>query len=112
MVKLLFETANQTVPLECQLDSGSTCNIMSLDDYRWVMQERSNNLDISNARLENFGGVILKPIVNINQKPLLSAKTIEDLNLVTNHDAVYHLANSSCSRAESIIENMRMYLKA
>ncbi|UYV81298.1 K02A2.6-like [Cordylochernes scorpioides] len=123
MVKLLFETANQTVPLECQLDSGSTCNIMSLDDYRWVMQERSNNLDISNARLENFGGVILKPvgqkyldcyfkekkynllfqIVNINQKPLLSAKTIEDLNLVTKHDAVYHLANSSCSRAESII---------
>ncbi|UYV66468.1 K02A2.6-like [Cordylochernes scorpioides] len=95
--------ANQTVPLECQLDSGSTCNIMSLDDYRWVMQERSNNLDISNARLENFGGVILKPIVNINQKPLLSAKTIEDLNLVTKHDAVYHLANSSCSRAESII---------
>ncbi|UYV73826.1 K02A2.6-like, partial [Cordylochernes scorpioides] len=104
MVKLLFETANQTVPLECQLDSGSTCNIMSLDDYRWVMQERSNNLDISNARLENFGGVILKPvgqkyldcyfkekknnllfqIVNINQKPLLSAKTIEDLNLVNN----------------------------
>ncbi|UYV72155.1 K02A2.6-like [Cordylochernes scorpioides] len=96
---------------------------MSLDDYRWVMQERSNNLDISNARLENFGGVILKPvgqkyldcyfkekkynllfqIVNINQKPLLSAKTIEDLNLVTKHDAVYHLANSSCSRAESII---------
>ncbi|UYV78904.1 K02A2.6-like [Cordylochernes scorpioides] len=103
MVKLLFETANQTVPLECQLDSGSTCNIMSLDDYRWVMQERSNNLDISIARLENFGGVILKPIVNINQKPLLSAKTIEDLNLVTKHDAVYHLANSSCSRAESII---------
>ncbi|UYV82346.1 K02A2.6-like, partial [Cordylochernes scorpioides] len=123
MVKLLFETANQTVPLECQLDSGSTCNIMSLDEYRWVMQERSNNLDISNARLENFGGVILKPvgqkyldcyfkekkynllcqIVNINQKPLLSAKTIEDLNLVTKHDAVYHLANSSCSRAESII---------
>ncbi|UYV78388.1 K02A2.6-like [Cordylochernes scorpioides] len=95
--------ANQTVPLECQLDSGSTCNIMSLDDYRWVMQERSNNLDISNARLENFGGVILKPIVDINQKPLLSAKTIEDLNLVTKHDAVYHLANSSCSRAESII---------
>ncbi|UYV83482.1 K02A2.6-like [Cordylochernes scorpioides] len=115
--------ANQTVPLECQLDSGSTCNIMSLDDYRWVMQERSNNLYISNARLENFGGVILKPvgqkyldcyfkekkynllfqIVNINQKPLLSAKTIEDLNLVTKHDAVYHLANSSCSRAESII---------
>ncbi|UYV72884.1 K02A2.6-like [Cordylochernes scorpioides] len=95
--------ANQTVPLECQLDSGSTCNIMILDDYRWVMQERSNNLDISNARLENFGGVILKPIVNINQKPLLSAKTIEDLNLVTKHDAVYHLANSSCSRAESII---------
>ncbi|UYV80074.1 K02A2.6-like [Cordylochernes scorpioides] len=42
-------------------------------------------------------------IVNINQKPLLSAKTIEDLNLVTKHDAVYHLANSSCSRAESII---------
>ncbi|UYV65688.1 K02A2.6-like [Cordylochernes scorpioides] len=115
--------ANQTVPLECQLDSGSTCNIMSLDDYRWVMQERSNNLDISNARLENFGGVILKPvgqkyidcyfkenkynllfqIVNINLKPLLSAKTIEYLNLVTKHDAVYHLANSSCSRAESII---------
>ncbi|UYV81904.1 K02A2.6-like [Cordylochernes scorpioides] len=115
--------ANQTVPLECQLDSGSTCNIMSLDDYRWVMQERSNNLDVSNARLENLGGVILKPvvqkyldcyfeekkynllfqIVNINQKPLLSAKTIEDLNLVTKHDAVYHLANSSCSRAESII---------
>ncbi|UYV81622.1 K02A2.6-like [Cordylochernes scorpioides] len=114
---------NQTVPLEFQLDSGSTCNIMSLDDYRWVMQERSNNLDISNARLENFGGVILKPvgqkyldcyfkekkynllflIVNINQKPLLSAKTIEDLNLVTKHDAVYHLANSSCSRAESTI---------
>ncbi|UYV83335.1 K02A2.6-like [Cordylochernes scorpioides] len=52
MVKLLFETANQTVSLQCQLDSGSTCNIMSLDDYRWVMQERSNNLDISNARLE------------------------------------------------------------
>ncbi|UYV70963.1 K02A2.6-like [Cordylochernes scorpioides] len=42
-------------------------------------------------------------IVNINQKPLLSAKTIEDLNLVKKHDAVYHLANSSCSRAESII---------
>ncbi|UYV74328.1 K02A2.6-like [Cordylochernes scorpioides] len=130
--KTKTDEPNQTVPLECQLDSGSTCNIMSLDDYRWVMQERSNNLDISNARLENFGGVILKPvgqkyldcyvkekkynllfqIVNINQKPLLSAKTIEDLNLVTNHDAVYHLANSSCSRAESIIENMRMYLKA
>ncbi|UYV72194.1 K02A2.6-like [Cordylochernes scorpioides] len=26
--------ANQTLPLECQLDSGSTCNIMSQDDYR------------------------------------------------------------------------------
>ncbi|UYV75530.1 K02A2.6-like [Cordylochernes scorpioides] len=104
MVKLLFETANQTVPLECQLDSRSTCNIMSLDDYRWVMQERSNNLDISNARLENL-------IVNINQKPLLSAKTIEDLNLVTKHDAVYHLANSSCSRAESIINKYKDVFK-
>ncbi|UYV64879.1 K02A2.6-like, partial [Cordylochernes scorpioides] len=129
--KKSFLKTNQTVPLECQLDSGFTCNIMSLDDYRWGMQERSNNLDISNARLENIGylhittigGVILKPvgqkyldcyfkekkynllfqIVNINQKPLLSTKTIEDLNLVTKHDSVYHLENSSCSRAESII---------
>ncbi|UYV67439.1 K02A2.6-like [Cordylochernes scorpioides] len=132
IVKLLFETANQTVPLECQLDSGSTCNIISLENYRWVMQERSNNLEISNARLENFGGVILKPvgqkyldcyfkekkynllfqIVNINQKPLLSAKTIEDLNLVTKHDAVYHLANSSCSQQNQLSINMMMYSKA
>ncbi|UYV65499.1 K02A2.6-like, partial [Cordylochernes scorpioides] len=48
---------------------------------------------------------------HINQKPLLSTKTIEDLNLVTKHDAVYHLANSSCSRAESIINKYEDVLK-
>ncbi|UYV73002.1 K02A2.6-like, partial [Cordylochernes scorpioides] len=69
-------------------------------------QEESSDEVVLQLRRPYAAGNIKKHkwmIVNIYQKPLLSAKPIEDLNLVTKHDAVYHLANSSCSRAESII---------
>ena len=89
--------------LECQLDTGATCNLLSHRDLCNINQSPSPPLQTSNVNLRLFDGTIMKPlgctsirvnsennefhelefqIVETKSKPLLSAETCESLGLL------------------------------
>ena len=88
--------------LTCQLDTGATCNVMSLQDLKVINQTGDPPLRKSNVKLKLFDGSIMQPcgaailklhrngtvdqlefqIVDGKNKPLLSAKTCERLGLL------------------------------
>jgi len=81
--------------VECQLDTGATCNVTSKDDFLRVSGKRDlRGVPRSSARLRLYDGSVIRPldentfevqrvpglhltfqIVNSYQKPLLSADT-------------------------------------
>ena len=89
----------------CQLDTGATCNVISLDDYCKITGEKNPKLQKSDVRLNLYDGSWMKPLgyttvyttlqgkryklgfqvvtTRIAQKPLLSANTCQKLNLLT-----------------------------
>ena len=89
--------------VECQLDTGATCNVMNKDDLIRVTGKRDlRGMPRSTARLHLYDGSVIKPlgqytfevqrvpglrftfqIVRSYQKPLLSAKTCQNLGLIT-----------------------------
>ena len=89
--------------VECQLDTGATCNVMNKDDFLRVTGKCDlRGLPRSSARLRLYDGSVIKPlgeytfevqkvpglhlnfqIVNSYQKPLLSASTCQTLGLIT-----------------------------
>ena len=92
--------------VECQLDTGATCNVMSKDDFFRVTGKCDLcGMPSSSARLRLYDGSVIKPlgqytfevqripglcltfqIVNSRQKPLLSADTCQkcqNLGLIT-----------------------------
>lgn len=89
----------------CQMDSGSTCNILSFKEYCRIAHDGNPNLSMSNAKLRLYDGNVMVPmgicklncklngnthelefqVVDIDQIPLLSAKTCEHLGLLTVH---------------------------
>ena len=102
--------------LECQLDTGATCNLLSNRDLCNINQSPSPPLQTSNVNLRLFDGTIMKPlgctsirvnsennefhelefqVVETKSKPLLSAETCESLGLLNfnphNTQPVYNL---------------------
>ena len=89
----------------CQMDCGSTCNILSFMEYCKIAQDGNPDLQKSNAKLRLYDGLTMVPmgtctlhcihegknyeldfqVVNVDQKPLLSATTCEQLGLLTVH---------------------------
>ena len=88
--------------LECQLDTGATCNVMSLHDLAVINQTGDPPLRSSKVKLKLFDGSLMKPcgvatlkihqdnttqeldfqIVETVNKPLLSAETCMKLGLL------------------------------
>ena len=95
----------QTRSVTCQMGCGSTCNILSFMEYCKIAQDGKPDLQKSNAKLRLYDGSTMVPmgtctlhcihegknyeldfqVVNVDQKPLLSAKTCEQLGLLTVH---------------------------
>ena len=103
-VDLVFSDEDEQyfTELECQLDTGATCNVMSLRDVAVISQTGDPPLKTSKVKLRLFDGSLMKPcgvatlkihrngsidqldfqIVDTKNKPLLSAETCERLGLL------------------------------
>ena len=88
--------------LQCQLDTGATCNVVSLRDLAVITQTGDPPLKSSKVKLRLFDGSLMKPhgvatlkihqngsttqlnfqMVDTKNKPLLSAETCEKLGLL------------------------------
>ena len=89
--------------LECQLDTGATCNVLSHRDLSVISQDGNPALQTSKVKLRLFNGSVMKPlgevtldvhhadkqqhklkfqVVEGQSKPLLSAETCEVLGLL------------------------------
>ncbi|XP_015755742.1 PREDICTED: uncharacterized protein LOC107335261 [Acropora digitifera] len=88
--------------LTCQLDTGATCNVISLRDLAVITQTGDPPLKSSKVKLRLFDGSLMKPrgvatlkthrngstaqlnfqVVETKNKPLLSAETCERLGLL------------------------------
>jgi len=89
--------------LECQLDTGATCNVLSHRDLSVINQDGNPALQTSKVRLRLFNGSVMKlfgevtlkvchkykqqytfkfQVVEGESKPLLSAETCETLGLL------------------------------
>ena len=88
--------------LQCQLDTGASCSVMSLRDLAVITQTGDPPLKSSKVKLRLFDGSLMKPhgvatlkihqngsttqlkfqIVDTKNKPLLSAETCEKLGLL------------------------------
>ena len=95
--KIIFSDTEElyNTELECQLDTGATCNVMSLHDLAIISQTGDPPLRSSKVKLKLFDGSLMKPsgvvtlkihrdnktqeldfhIVETENKPLLSAET-------------------------------------
>ena len=89
----------------CQLDTGATCNVISLKDYCEITGLKTPMLQKTDVRLNLYDGSWMKPLgyctvytklrgkhyklgfqvvtTKVAQKPLLSANTCQKLNLLT-----------------------------
>ena len=107
--KRLKATLNVLTPdnykeqLVCQLDTGATCNVISLKDLMIVLQDGDPQLEQTRVKLRVFDGGIIKPlghttlviqekgkqwpvkfqVVDVLSNPLLSAQTCTQLGLIT-----------------------------
>ena len=110
---------NFTTALACQLDTGATCNVISLDDLSAITQLGEPPLNESSVKLKLFGGSTMKPfgecslqikhngtgqslqfqVVKDKCKPLLFAETFEKLQLIKLNtditDSVHQVNDSS-----------------
>ena len=102
--KLLFSLPdNKKEEVECQLDTGATCNVMSYKHLMILLQDGNPPLEKSKVRLRSFDGTIVKlvgettlmiemkgrqyptkfQIVELNSQPLISAETCKKLELIS-----------------------------
>jgi hypothetical protein len=92
--------------VQCHMDCGSTCNVISYKEYCKIAQDGNPKLQKTDAKLRLYDGSVMLPlgccelrcnqpassyllkfqVVDSKQKPLLSAATCEQLGLLTvNH---------------------------
>lgn len=107
LTKLTFYKGNIEREIKCQLDTGSTCNILHIQDlYKMGMNvDNKLNLRDTDTMLKCFNGDMLKPVGQTDlqcrfnnrlhkltfqvvdtlkyQKPLISAETCELLKLIS-----------------------------
>ena len=102
--KLVFKMPdNNKEKIECQLDTGATCNVMSHRDLMILLQDGNPAVEKSKVSLRLFDGTAVKPvgvttlvierkgkqyptkfqIVNIDSQPLISAETCKELELIS-----------------------------
>jgi len=107
--------------VECQLDTGASCNVMSKVDFLRVTGKHDlRGIQCSDAKLRLYDGSIMKPlgrctvevrrgqvthqlvfeIVHSFQKPLLSAQSCQELGLIT----VHNLNEVSSANSDPLIE--------
>lgn len=99
--KLNFIINRERKNVSCLCDTGSTCNVIGITKLQQIIQ-RDPKLQPSNVNLRGFTGDMIKTlgtypiiceiegiqkklifqVVNINQKPLLSANTCQKLGLI------------------------------
>ena len=118
-VKMTCE--DSTLDVICQLDSGSTCNIIGLKQYIILVQDGQPMMTPTNKILHLYGGDShLRPlgkvdiscevkgmsetltfyVIETDQKPLLSAEACETLRLLT-----VNVVNQVSSSMEVLTEN-------
>ena len=61
--KIIFSDTEElyNTELECQLDTGATCNVMSLRDLAVISQTGDPPLRSSKVKLKLFDGSLMKP---------------------------------------------------
>ena len=94
--------ANQKEQVECLLDTGATCNVISYNKLTQLLQDGDPPLTKSRSKLKLFDGTLLQPVGEIVlvverlgklsnlkfqvvegvQKPLLSTEACEQLELI------------------------------
>ena len=101
MISSITFDGDEKVPLVCQLDTGSTCNVISYKDLVQLLQYGNPPLNTSKSKLKLFDGTLLQPGVTTltvvrrrkhydlqfqvsesPNKPLLSAETCAQLGLL------------------------------
>ena len=118
-LNFLSNSDRSGMQLECQLDPGVTCNVMSYDDLSRITQTRNPPLQSSKVKLRLFDGSLMKPsgatsltvenhnnsarltteglvfqVIETNNKPLqlLSAETCQKLGLIQLNIHTLHLS--------------------
>ena len=95
--------AGYKTKLDCQLDTGATCNVLTHHDLSVICQTAQPAIKNTKVKLQLFNGDVMKPLgevtLNINReghephflkfqvvegksKPLFSAETCENLQLL------------------------------
>ena len=121
---------DEKVPLICQLDTGSTCNVISYTDVGQLLQDGNPPLDMTKSKLKLFDGTFIQPVgvttltverrgkhydlqfqvVESTNKPLLSAETCAQLGLLKverdSYEKVHSLESKTLTR-EQIMANYR-----
>ena len=121
---------DEKVPLVCQLDTGSTCNVISYTDLVQLLQDGNPPLNVTKSKLKLFDGTFMQPVgvttltvvrrgkqydlqfqvVESPNKPLLSAETCAQLGLLKVEIEPYeevHSLESKILTEEQIIVNYR-----
>ena len=77
--------SHHNTKLTCQLDTGSTCNVISIDDVSVIMQLGEPKLKTTSVKLRLFGGTTMRPLgecrlpVEYNgRRHLLNFQVVED----------------------------------
>ena len=126
-LNFLSNSDRSGMQLECQLDTGATCNVMSYDDLSRIKQTGNPPLQSSKVKLRLFDGSLRKPIgatsltvenhnnparlttedlvfqvIETNNKPLLSAEACQKLGLIQlNTDTLHSVTDTLHSVAET-----------
>ena len=81
--KMIFSDTEELyhTELECQLDTGTTCNVMGLRDLAVINQTGDPPLRSSKVKLKLLDSSLDFQIVENSNKPLLYAETCEELGL-------------------------------
>ena len=114
---------DEKVPLVCQLDTGSTCNVISYTDLVQLLQDGNPPLNVTKSKLKLFDGTFMQPVgvvrrgkqydlqfqvVESRNKPLLSAETCAQLGLlkveIEPYEEVHSLESKFVTR-EQIMAN-------
>ena len=114
---------DEKVPLVCQLDTGSTCNVISYTDLVQLLQDGNPPLNVTKSKLKLFDGTFMQPVgvvrrgkqydlqfqvVESRNKPLLSAETCAQLGLlkveIEPYEEVHSLESKFLTR-EQIMAN-------
>ena len=100
---LQIQEATGETEIQCQLDTGATCNFMAINDLCCIKQQGDPQMDSSTAKLKLYDGTIIPVLGEINlqckanekqqlinfeiipgkQKPLLSGHTCLELGLIS-----------------------------